>query len=157
MHRRVVVLRNTKNGENRGVPLSKQALCAVERALCLHGEERVFPLRERQLARLWRALCEAAQIKDSRFHDLRHEATSRLFERGLMVMEVQRITGHKTLAMLLRYTQMYDNHVLARLDSTDALDSAAMANPRFKNAETDKRVVQSSQKSNVVLFRPRRQ
>jgi len=40
-----------------------------------------------------------------RFHDLRREATSRLFERGdLSVVEVAAITGHRTLAMLQRYS-----------------------------------------------------
>ncbi len=41
-----------------------------------------------------------------RLHDLRHEATSNFFERGLNVMEVASITGHKTLAMLQRYTHL---------------------------------------------------
>ena len=40
------------------------------------------------------------------FHDLRHEATSRFFERGLNVMEVASITGHKDLKMLKRYTHL---------------------------------------------------
>lgn len=47
-----------------------------------------------------------AGFPDIRFHDLRHEATSRLFERGLNSMEVAAITGHKTLAMLQRYTHL---------------------------------------------------
>lgn len=37
---------------------------------------------------------------------MRHEATSRLFEKGLNVMEVAAITGHKTLDMLKRYTHL---------------------------------------------------
>lgn len=43
---------------------------------------------------------------DLRFHDLRHEATSRLFEKGLGTMEVASMTGHKSLSMLTRYTHM---------------------------------------------------
>jgi len=43
-------------------------------------------------------------IMDLRFHDLRHEATSRFFEDGLNPMQVSAITGHKTLQMLKRYT-----------------------------------------------------
>ena len=58
------------------------------------------------IACAWRRILKRAAIEDFRFHDLRHEATSRLFERGLSIMEVQRITGHKTLAMLVRYTHM---------------------------------------------------
>ena len=43
---------------------------------------------------------------DRRFHDLRHEATTRLFEKGLNIMEVASITGHKDLRMLRRYTHL---------------------------------------------------
>ena len=43
---------------------------------------------------------------DLRFHDLRHEATSRFFEKGLNVMEVAAITEHKVLRMLQRYTHV---------------------------------------------------
>jgi len=41
-----------------------------------------------------------------RFHDLRHEATSHLFEKGLNPMQVTAITGHKILQMLKRYTHL---------------------------------------------------
>ncbi len=47
-----------------------------------------------------------ARIDDFHFHDLRHEATTRLFERGLNIMEVATITGHKDLRMLRRYTHL---------------------------------------------------
>jgi integrase len=52
-----------------------------------------------------RAIRRAA-IEDLRFHDLRHEATTRLFEKGLNIMEVASITGHKDLRMLRRYTHL---------------------------------------------------
>ncbi|HRK77542.1 MAG TPA: site-specific integrase [Thiobacillus sp.] len=46
-------------------------------------------------------------LSDMRFHDLRHEATSRLFEKNVFdSMEVASITGHKTLQMLKRYTHL---------------------------------------------------
>ncbi len=51
-------------------------------------------------------VCKKAGIEDLRFHDLRHEATTRLFELGLGIMEVSAITGHKDLAMLKRYTHL---------------------------------------------------
>ena len=40
------------------------------------------------------------------FCDLRHEATSRFFEKGMNPMHVAAITGHKTLQMLKRYTHL---------------------------------------------------
>ena len=45
-------------------------------------------------------------LTNLRFHDLRHEATSRFFEQGLNPMQVSVITGHKTLEMLKRYTHL---------------------------------------------------
>jgi integrase len=50
--------------------------------------------------------CDLASVEDLRLHDLRHEATSRLFEKGLNPMQVAAITGHKTLQMLKRHTHL---------------------------------------------------
>jgi integrase len=56
-------------------------------------------------------------LKDLVFHDLRHEATSRLFEkRKLDSMEIAAITGHKTLAMLRRYTHLDASELAKQLD-----------------------------------------
>jgi integrase len=49
---------------------------------------------------------DPAYLTNLRFHDLRHEATSRFFECGLNPMQVAAITGHKTLQMLKRYTHL---------------------------------------------------
>ena len=51
-------------------------------------------------------LRERAGIDDLRFHDLRHEAVTRLFERGLSIAEVAVISGHKEFRMLSRYTHL---------------------------------------------------
>ena len=53
---------------------------------------------------LWQT--ERAGISDFDFHDLGHEATSRLFEKGLAVMDVASITGHQDVRMLRRYTHL---------------------------------------------------
>ena len=50
-----------------------------------------------------------------RFHDLRHEATSRFFEKGFDIMQVSAITGHKDLAMLKRYTHLRAEDLAERL------------------------------------------
>lgn len=52
----------------------------------------------------WRKIREETGILDIHFHDLRHEATSRLFEKGLDAREVATITGHSTNEMLDRYS-----------------------------------------------------
>ena len=99
-------LPDTKNGEARTVPLSTTAV-EVLRALprSLHGD--VFPgLTTEAIKRAYIRAVRRAGIEDLRFHDLRHEATTRLFEKGLNIMEVASITGHKDLRMLRRYTHL---------------------------------------------------
>lgn len=54
-------------------------------------------------------------LRDLHFHDLRHEATSRLFEKGLGIMEVASMTGHKSLAMLKRYTHVEAERLAVKL------------------------------------------
>ena len=67
----------------------------------------VFPgLTTEAIKRAFVRACDRAGLVDFHFHDLRHEATSRLFEKGLNPMEVASITGHKTLQMLKRYTHL---------------------------------------------------
>lgn len=103
---RVATLPETKNGESRRVPLSTRAV-EVLRGIPRHlSDARVFWRWSRadSFENAWRRAVGKAGIADLRFHDLRHEATSRLFERGFNMMEVAAITGHKTLQMLKRYT-----------------------------------------------------
>jgi len=69
-------------------------------------DDKVFPIHVEALKSLWQRARVRAGIQDLTFHDLRHEATSRLFEKDLNVMEVATITGHKDLRMLERYTNL---------------------------------------------------
>jgi integrase len=62
-----------------------------------------LPADQRLGKNLQKRLKKKANIDHIRFHDLRHEAISRLFEKGLTVPEVASISGHKTPAMLFRY------------------------------------------------------
>jgi len=66
-----------------------------------------------------RAIREASKqnpsFQDLRWHDLRHEAASRLFEKGLHPLEVASITGHRSMQMLKRYTHLKPENLLAKL------------------------------------------
>ena len=69
----------------------------------LHGD--VFPgVTTEAVKRSYMRAIRRAGIENLRFHDLRHEATTRLFEKGMNIMEVASITGHK--ALLRRYTHL---------------------------------------------------
>jgi len=60
-------------------------------------------------------------IENLHFHDLRHEATSRFFEKGLNRMEVASITGHKDLKMLKRDTHLRAEDLAVKLGGVDFL------------------------------------
>lgn len=100
-------LPKTKTDVPRTIPLSKAAKAALK-SFGMKDEGRVFSLQGESMSQAFERACEPhrANIVGVRFHDLRHEATSRLFEKGLNVMEVAAITGHKTLDMLKRYTHL---------------------------------------------------
>ena len=103
---RVVRLPDTKNGTARDVPLSTKALEAI-RTLPLRIDGGLWQYDIDYYTRHFLMLCKALNIDGLRLHDLRHEATSRLFEeKGLDVMQAKSITGHKTLQMLSRYTHL---------------------------------------------------
>ncbi|WP_247604825.1 site-specific integrase [Alcaligenes faecalis] len=125
LERRVAHLPATKNGSTRDVPLSSRAVAVLQELrdgldAKEQGQGAVFAMRpdgvtrafERAVQRArgrYKAECEEAGTRprdgflvDFRFHDLRHEATSRLAEVFLM-HELTKITGHRDPRMLMRY------------------------------------------------------
>ena len=109
------ILKDTKNGETRAVPLSTTAIRVIKNQPRGIGTSKVFSITPRQLRKEWDAARIAAGIPNIRLHDLRHEAASRLFEKGLNVMEAASVTGHKTLAMLKRYTHLNPTDIAKKL------------------------------------------
>lgn len=97
----------TRGNAVRMIPLSSTALEALK-SLPRHIGGRVFWRwsASDSFNKTWTRACTRAGIEDLRFHDLRHEAVSRLFEKGLNPMEAASVSGHKTLAMLKRYTHL---------------------------------------------------
>ena len=102
---KVLLIPETKNGTRRRVPLSTAALAVLD-GLPRRIDGRVWGMRPDSISQAFERVCGAAGIEGLTFHDLRHEATSRLFEKGLNPMQVAAITGHKTLQMLKRYTHL---------------------------------------------------
>jgi integrase len=114
--KRVAHLPQTKNGESRDVPLSHRATETLQALLPDRGEaKRVFPMTGNGVRLAWARLRDRAGCADLHFHDLRHEAVSRLFELGLNIAEVSAISGHKELRMLQRYTHLRAVDLVRRL------------------------------------------
>lgn len=73
--------------------------------------EYVFPCSPRSVSAAFTRACAILGIEDLRFHDLRHEATSRLFERGYQIHEVAQFTLHDSWNELKRYTNLRPENV----------------------------------------------
>lgn len=67
---------------------------------------RVFPFAEGTITQSFKKACKETKIPDLHFHDLRHEAISRLFEHGYSIPEVAKVSGHRSWKNLERYTQI---------------------------------------------------
>ena len=110
-----VYLGNTKNMSERTVPLSPAAIDILQN-IPRQITGSVFGMSENAITIAMRRAREKADIIDLTFHDLRHEATSRLFENtDLDSLEISEITGHKGLQMLKRYTHLRSDRLAARL------------------------------------------
>lgn len=142
LSRQTAIIREAKNGYSRVIPLTSEAVTALKQAIAL-GETasgkpkalaapskplrkgqprapesgRLFPVTPSALRELWEGLTKRAGLDDLHFHDLRHEAISRLFELGLTVPEVASISGHRTMSMLMRYAHAQHQTVRAKLFS----------------------------------------
>ncbi|WP_313401466.1 site-specific integrase [Stenotrophomonas sp.] len=125
--KRTIFLDKTKNGSKRQVPISSVLLGLLK---AYEGDEdgRLFPWWDgdlskpalakvtSRLSRQYDRIFQAANCEHLNFHDLRHEATSRLFERtSLSDLEIAKITGHKDARMLARYANLRASNLAERL------------------------------------------
>lgn len=101
-----------KKGNDQRIPLlsvsgyDALALIEEQRARRANHDERIFPANHKSVSNLFTRACRQLAIEDLHFHDLRHEAASRLFEAGFSIEQVALVTGHKDWKMLRRYTHL---------------------------------------------------
>lgn len=123
----LIVLNETKNHERRGLPLTGEALDIMKR---LHNQRNpdcpwCFPSPEGKkpvdFRRAWESARERARVENFHYHDLRHSAASYLAMQGATAPEIADVLGHKTLAMVKRYSHLMQQHtaqVVARMNSS---------------------------------------
>ena len=119
--RQTLLIPLTKTDTPRTIPLSSKAIAVLREQL--RGSEKVisigvttlFTYKPRSLSGAFLRLSRRHKIDNLHFHDLRHEATSRFFEKGLNPVEVATITGHKDTRMLMRYTHLRAEDLVKRL------------------------------------------
>ena len=128
--KRMLVIRNRKDprikqGNDQKVPLFDRTgfdawAILEEQKPFSKRSPRIFPYNARSVGAAFRRACKQLNIKDLHFHDLRHEATSRLFEAGFTIEQVALVTGHRDWKMLKRYANLRpeDLHYLHKLPPT---------------------------------------
>jgi integrase len=121
LDKRTIYLPDTKNGHARTVPLSTRAVTAIQ-ILPMSISGMLFRAKPGSIRSAFliaiqkaKAVCHEGMLQNLRFHDLRHEAVTRLFEKGLNPIEVGMVSGHKTLSMLQRYTHLRLQELVAKL------------------------------------------
>ena len=112
--KRTLTIPDTKTNVARTIPLTNRAL-ELLKPLSSKANDRLFSLKPDSVSQAFSRGCAMGGITDLRFHDLRHEGTTRFFEMGLNVMEVATITGHKDLKMLNRYTHLKAENIALKL------------------------------------------
>lgn len=133
LRKRTIKLHDTKNGESREVPLSSRAVQAIMTLKPREDGElfgvspntvtQAFSRARKRARKLYEDECrESGEIPDPkllknlRLHDMRHEGTTKLFEKGLNPAEVSAITGHKDMRQLKRYTHLRAEDLAKKLD-----------------------------------------
>ena len=131
LERRILSLKDTKNGMPRTVPLTRLAVEVFKKVLA-------YPMRPLDCQLLffgepgkdgkrgpyqfnvaWLGIKKEIGLAELRYHDLRHEAISRLVEAGLSDQEVASISGHMSMTMLKRYTHLRAEDLVAKLDNIE--------------------------------------
>lgn len=111
-----VMLHETKNGEPRVVPLHGHALELLRRHRLAQNQQfgLLFPSKDfsspMDLRFPWEQAIKQADIRNFRFHDCRHSCASYLLMNGASLAEIAEVLGHKTLAMVKRYSHMSETH-----------------------------------------------
>lgn len=113
----IIVIRDRKHptmksGNHQRVPLMGKSLEIIQRQP--REDARIFPYTKTQIGGGFTRICERLKIKDLRFHDLRHEGISRLFEQGYQIQEVSMVSGHRDWGSLKRYTNLRPEDLVVR-------------------------------------------
>ncbi|MBF6651209.1 site-specific integrase [Methylobacter sp. BlB1] len=112
---RLIHLKDTKNDEDRTIPISNRALDSLVFLIKEAKTDFLLNYSKEWLTEKFITHCKTIGIDNFRLHDLRHEGVSALFEKGLNMMEVSSISGHKDLSMLKRYTHINPRTLISKL------------------------------------------
>ena len=113
----VIELKESKSGHPRLVPLTAKSREVLADLLNKDKDELIFNIKPNALRLAWERARVKAGINDLRFHDLRHEAISRMLEDGLTVAEVAAVSGHRDYRTLFKYAHLDIKRITRKLNN----------------------------------------
>ena len=140
LHTRIITVQHSKSGKKRMIPLDDTVHETLKKLPSRFGKGIVFPSSRNgkdaltDTNKTFTRLTEKVELKDVRFHDLRHTFASHLVMSGVDLVTVQQLLGHAHISMTMRYAHLAPEH---RAKAVKALDSA-LASTHASNASGTK-------------------
>jgi len=140
LHTRIITVQHSKSGKKRMIPLDDTVHETLKKLPSRFGKGIVFPSSRNgkdaltDTNKTFTRLIEKVELKDVRFHDLRHTFASHLVMSGVDLVTVQQLLGHAHISMTMRYAHLAPEH---RAKAVKALDSA-LASRHNSNASGTK-------------------
>jgi len=124
---RLVHVIKTKRAKNRIVPMNK-TLYETLKALRAEasGSDKVYEWKHVQKA--YEKARTGAKLDGLRLHDLRHTFATRLIQAGVDAFTVQRILGHSTITMTMRYVHSFEPEMRAAVEKLDEKFAQSLLN-----------------------------
>lgn len=123
--RRMFRIERSKNGEKRGIPMSRFLLETLRQLKVRGISGRLFAISERSLRVAFETAVGKAGIENFHFHDLRHTFATRLVQNGVDLYKVKELLGHKSLTMTMRYAHHYPESLRGSIEILDGCYNSA--------------------------------
>lgn len=108
--RNVIVVRKTKSGRDRSVPINRAVAEVLKVQFQLISSGKVFSISPKTLSSAFRTLTRRAGIENLRLHDTRHTFATRLSDAGTDPFTIADILGHRDLNITKRYTHVLESN-----------------------------------------------
>ncbi|MFA4918816.1 MAG: tyrosine-type recombinase/integrase [Thermodesulfovibrionales bacterium] len=117
--KRLIRIVKSKNGEMRSIPMSNTLVNLFKEMNIRDISGRVFPISKSSVRHAFDKVVEKVNLKDFRFHDLRHSFATRLVQNGVDLYKVKELLGHKTITMTMRYAHHYPESLRSSVEVLD--------------------------------------
>jgi len=118
--RRTAYVSTTKNGQPKVLPLTDSVIKELQ-LFDTKDSSLIFVSRIKCevsycFTKPWKRALKEADIKDFRFHDLRHSCASYLAQSGASLLEIADVLGHKQISVTKRYAHLCIEHKVSLIN-----------------------------------------